>query len=74
MKYSANGLYVEEYRKCINCGELIYDRGLVYTNDDGSKIGPFSSVWDMEWYQERESRHNTKSLVRIKEWRSEEQS
>ena len=69
MKYSANGLYVENYRKCINCGELIYDRGLFYTNDDGSKIGPFSSVWDMEWYQERKSRHNAKSLVRIKEWR-----
>ena len=73
MKYSANGLYVEEYRKCINCGELIYDRGLFYTNDDGSKIGPFSSVWDMEWYQERESRYNAKGLVRINEWRSETQ-
>ena len=73
MKYSVNRLYVEEYRKCINCGELIYARGLFYTNDDGSQIGPFSSVWDMEWYQERETRHNAKSLVRINEWRLEKQ-
>jgi len=74
VKYSANGLYVEEYRKCINCGELVYDEGLFFTDEDGTRIGPFSSAWDMEWYKGREARQNAKGPVLIKDWRSETQS
>ena len=73
MKHSANGLYVEEYLKCLNCGELIYDEGLYFTNEDGVEIGPFSTVWDIEWYQGREAREKATGPQVIKEWRSEMQ-
>ena len=69
MKYSANGLYVE----VLNCGELIYDEGLYFTNEDGVEIGPFSSVWDMEWFQGRDDRAKATGPQVIKDWRSEMQ-
>ena len=35
MKFSGNGLYIEEYLKCANCGYLIYEADL----DKSIKVG-----------------------------------
>jgi hypothetical protein len=52
---------------------LIYDEGLYFTNEDGVEIGPFSSVWDMEWFQGRDDRAKATGPQVIKDWRSEMQ-
>ena len=58
MKFSQNGLYIERYIKCVNCGVLIYEG----TEDDVAKrVEPdgslFCSSWCVDWAREREARH-----------------
>jgi len=62
MKFSQNGLYIECYQKCANCGVLIYDG----TVDDATKqIDPngrlFCSTWCVDWAHEREARRARQS-------------
>ena len=38
MKFSGNGLYIEEYLKCANCGYLIYEVDLDKLIKVGSKV------------------------------------
>jgi N-methylhydantoinase B len=47
MKFSENGLYIERYIKCGNCGVLIYEKegqGLL-TQDDVT----YCSQWCIDW-------------------------
>jgi len=44
MRLSQNGLYVEEYRKCRNCGRLVFDDGIRAT--DGALM---CSDWCVVW-------------------------
>lgn len=56
MKFSQNGLYIERYLKCTNCGVLIYE------NDSGAEGarehdgGLFCSVWCVDWARQRAAR------------------
>mgnify|MGYP001552171678 CR=1 FL=1 len=56
MKFSANGLYVERYIKCNNCGVLIYD------GDAGSRTDAaghaYCSDWCVDWEKTREARRS----------------
>jgi len=57
MKFSQNGLYIERYQKCANCGVLIY-AGTV--DDDASHVDAdgnlFCSTWCADWAHERAAR------------------
>ncbi len=55
MKFSSNGLYVEEYVKCTNCGTLIYesDRPACVESTDKEL---FCSQWCVDWAAAREKR------------------
>ena len=45
MRFSENGLYVEKYIKCANCGLLVYGAGIA-----GSRTGkPCSSAPTGAW-------------------------
>lgn len=56
MKFSQNGLYIESYMKCTNCGVLIYDK------IDKAKLGPdnapYCSSWCIDWKKERDTRRS----------------
>ena len=54
MKFSGNGLYIEEYLKCANCGYLIYEADLDKSIKVGSKL--FCSEWCNDWHDEREKK------------------
>ncbi len=55
MKMSSNGLYIEEYVKCANCGALIYevDRPSAIDRDEE---GLFCSQWCVDWAGKRRAR------------------
>ncbi len=53
MKFSANGYYIEKYIKCMNCGLLIYGKGVPGKDGVTSKI--FCSQWCVEWAELRDS-------------------
>ncbi|MFQ1061434.1 hypothetical protein [Bordetella trematum] len=57
MKFSQNGLYIERYLKCANCGVLIYEGT---EDDDTKRVEPdgrlFCSAWCVDWAHEREAR------------------
>lgn len=46
MRLSANGFYVEQYRKCCNCGILVYGEG-VRNPEQPKKL--YCSDWCIEW-------------------------
>ncbi len=52
MKFSGNGLYIEEYIKCNNCGYLIYESDMhgVIKQDD-QKL--FCSGWCQDWFNKK---------------------
>lgn len=56
MKFSQNGLYIERYLKCVNCGVLIYEgeageKGARELNGD-----LFCSAWCVDWARLRQAR------------------
>ncbi|PUA20397.1 hypothetical protein [Glaciimonas sp. PCH181] len=53
MKFSQNGLYIEQYIKCTNCGALIYENGPASTHVDGHV---FCSQWCIDWSKARQVR------------------
>ena len=53
MRFSRTGYYIEEYIKCSNCGELIYD--LKKHPPRGRKQEVFCSDWCEKWRELRES-------------------
>lgn len=55
MKFSGNGLYIEEYIKCVNCGVLIYETELASSVEVEGK-GLFCSQWCVDWRDGRERR------------------
>lgn len=64
MKFSQNGLYIERYLKCANCGVLVYEG----TEDDAAKrVEPdgrlFCSSWCVDWAHEREARQGAVDRV-----------
>ena len=57
MKFSQNGLYIESYSKCANCGVLIYEASEVdakkkVTHED--KL--YCSQWCVDWKLARDAR------------------
>ena len=54
MKFSENGLYIERYIKCGNCGVLIYQlEGQEILTHDGVT---YCSRWCIDWKIAREQR------------------
>ena len=60
MKFSGNGLYIEEYTKCDNCGYLIYEADLdkvvrrenkQLTCTNGELL--FCSDWCSNWFESK---------------------
>lgn len=47
MRFSANGYYIEKHIKCMNCGVLIYDRGIEAERNGKPQI--FCSDWCVQW-------------------------
>ncbi|MGU7779391.1 hypothetical protein [Burkholderia sp. PU8-34] len=57
MKFSQNGLYIERYIKCANCGTLIYandNRQQAESVQRGAQL--FCSQWCVDWHDAREKR------------------
>ena len=54
MKFSENGLYIERYVKCVNCGVLIYDKDAKDKQTRGGK--DFCSDWCVQWSRNRLAR------------------
>ncbi|VVO31434.1 hypothetical protein PS723_05024 [Pseudomonas fluorescens] len=58
MKFSENGLYIERYVKCSNCGVLIYEQDApTKVKVDGKE---FCSDWCVKWSAERQQRRASK--------------
>ncbi len=56
MKFSENGLYIEHYIKCGNCGILIYQRAdQELLTDDGET---YCSPWCIDWKNSRKERRS----------------
>ncbi len=55
MKFADNGLYIEEYIKCANCGALIYETDRPASVEIEDK-GLFCSQWCVDWASAREKR------------------
>ena len=55
MKFSGNGLYIEEYVKCKNCGYLIYEADMNKTVKD-EKNNLFCSQWCSDWFNSDEKK------------------
>ena len=53
MKFSQNGYYIEQYRKCANCGMLVYGEGLQADAGDGTRA-LYCSQWCIDWAGLRE--------------------
>jgi len=47
MRFSDNGFYIEKYRKCANCGMLVYGEGLSRLLENKPQL--FCSEWCVEW-------------------------
>jgi len=60
MKFSGNGLYIEKYVKCINCGVIIYETDLPKSVDVDGKI--YCGKWCVNWAESRAERKETKSV------------
>lgn len=56
MKFSQNGLYIESYTKCTNCGVLIYDK--IDKVEPGPDNAPYCSSWCIDWKKERDARRS----------------
>ncbi|MBB2932595.1 hypothetical protein [Paraburkholderia silvatlantica] len=57
MKFSQNGLYVERYIKCANCGTLIYADDKHQQAQSVQRGGQlFCSQWCVDWREAREKR------------------
>lgn len=56
MKFSQNGLYIESYTKCTNCGVLIYDKTDKVTL--GPDNAPYCSSWCVDWKRDRDQRRS----------------
>jgi hypothetical protein len=56
MKFSENGLYVERYIKCGNCGVLIYQRADQELLTDDAET--YCSSWCIEWKNSRKERRS----------------
>jgi len=54
MKFSRNGLYIENYTKCTNCGVLIYEASSKNHVYHEGKI--YCSQWCVDWKIKRELR------------------
>ena len=55
MRFAGNGLYVEEYVKCANCGILIYEPDLPSSVEVEDR-GLFCSQWCVDWADARQKR------------------
>ena len=60
MKFSGNGLYIEEYIKCSNCGYLIYETDLDKAIKTKNKK-LFCSSWCEEWHGNKENIEKNKA-------------
>lgn len=56
MKFSQNGLYIESYTKCTNCGVLIYDK--IEQAVKGQDNAPYCSSWCIDWKKDRDARRS----------------
>ncbi len=65
MKFSQNGLYIESYTKCANCGVLIYENSPV---DAATKVAAdgdtFCSAWCRDWKRQRDERRKGRAASR----------
>ena len=52
MRFSENGLYIEKYLKCENCGLLVYGAGVNAQHKGKSCL--FCSDWCVTWAARRE--------------------
>lgn len=55
MKFASNGLYIEEYVKCANCGTLIYESERTACVESENKE-LFCSQWCVDWANARQER------------------
>lgn len=53
MRFAQNGLYIERYLKCANCGVLIYEARHTHIE---TEAGLFCSTWCQEWKSTQEAR------------------
>ena len=53
MRFSRTGYYIEQYVKCSNCGELIYDTKKHPPRGGNQSV--FCSDWCAKWRQLRDS-------------------
>jgi len=69
MRFSENGLYIERYIKCGNCGVLIYEKKdqQILTHDGVT----YCSQWCIDWKIAREKRRQEARGERPEEVRSE---
>ncbi|MGD0075966.1 MAG: hypothetical protein ABSD31_16725 [Candidatus Binataceae bacterium] len=54
MKFSQNGLYIERYTKCANCGVLIYEASAKEQVHHEGQI--YCSRWCVDWKTKRDER------------------
>jgi len=55
MKFSENGLYIERYVKCANCGVLIYEKDAKEKKTRDNQ--DFCSDWCVQWNRDRTTRN-----------------
>tara|TARA_B100000700_G_C14840765_1_gene759129 strand:+ start:406 stop:591 length:186 start_codon:yes stop_codon:yes gene_type:complete len=61
MKFSGNGLYIEEYTKCDNCGYLIYEADLdKVVKSESEQL--FCSEWCQNWFLSKKSKKYEKRM------------
>ncbi len=58
MRFAQNGLYIEQYLKCCNCGVLIYEKN--HTHIETAE-GLFCSAWCQDWKKARDARRAKKA-------------
>ncbi|CAN7806592.1 hypothetical protein [Paraburkholderia hospita] len=57
MKFSQNGLYIEKYVKCANCGTLIYANDSAQMAQTVEQDGQtMCSQWCVDWAEARTQR------------------
>lgn len=58
MRFAQNGLYIEQYVKCANCGVLIYEK---VSKDHVQHEGEtYCSSWCVDWKTARDARRAKK--------------
>jgi hypothetical protein len=62
MRFSENGLYIERYIKCGNCGVLIYEKKDQQILTHGGVT--YCSQWCIDWKIAREKRRRDDAEVR----------